>query len=43
LIDKLLTIEPNKRLGAGKKGSENDYEALKSHPFFDGINFDDVN
>jgi serine/threonine protein kinase len=43
LILKLLTKEPYKRLGAGKKGECNDYEALKSHDFFKGINWEKVN
>ena len=38
LIDKLLKIDPEKRLGAGKLGSQNDYRALKKHYFF--RNFD---
>ncbi|XP_042014863.1 3-phosphoinositide-dependent protein kinase 2-like isoform X1 [Salvia splendens] len=42
LIDKLLDIDPSQRLGAGPNG----YLALKSHPFFKGvdwINLRDVN
>lgn len=39
ILQKLLVKEPEKRLGAGPKGSENDYEALKSHAFFKGIDF----
>ncbi|XP_020249072.1 3-phosphoinositide-dependent protein kinase 1-like [Asparagus officinalis] len=35
LIDKLLDMEPTKRLGAGPGG----YAALKKHPFFKGINW----
>ncbi|KAK1311023.1 3-phosphoinositide-dependent protein kinase 2 [Acorus calamus] len=35
LIDKLLDIDPNKRLGAGPHG----YAALKKHPFFKGIDW----
>ncbi|KAH0466065.1 hypothetical protein IEQ34_006168 [Dendrobium chrysotoxum] len=35
LIDKLLDIEPTKRLGAGPQG----YAALKMHPFFRGIDW----
>ncbi|KAL0922778.1 hypothetical protein M5K25_006795 [Dendrobium thyrsiflorum] len=35
LIDKLLDIEPTKRLGAGPQG----YGALKMHPFFRGIDW----
>ncbi len=33
LVDKLLVIDPEKRLGA------QDYVELKSHPFFRGIDF----
>ena len=39
LIDALLHLDPSERLGAGPPGSPNDYEALKAHPFFKGINF----
>lgn len=39
IIDKLLQLDPKKRLGAGEPGSDNDYEKLKSHPFFKGIYF----
>lgn len=39
LIDRLLQLNPNDRLGAGPNGSNNDYEALKSHPYFKSINF----
>lgn len=40
IIDKLLQLDPRHRLGAGEKGTDNDYEALKRHSFFSGINFD---
>jgi len=39
LIQKLLIKDPKQRLGAGPKGSTNDYQALKSHPFLKGVNF----
>jgi hypothetical protein len=39
LIRKLLVIEQTERLGAGVAGNSNDMSALKSHPFFEGINF----
>lgn len=39
LIDRLMQLDPFIRLGAGQLGSENDYESLKGHPFFKGINF----
>lgn len=32
-------IEPSERLGAGNKDEGNDTESLKSHSFFEGINF----
>ena len=35
----MLHLDPSERLGAGPPGSQNDYEALKAHPFFKGINF----
>jgi serine/threonine protein kinase len=38
----LLEKNPLKRLGAGSKGSENDTFALKSHSFFEGIDFDSL-
>ncbi|EQC40459.1 AGC/PDK1 protein kinase [Saprolegnia diclina VS20] len=37
LCDKLLLQEPLQRLGAGTDADGNGYEALKSHPFFQGI------
>lgn len=37
LIDSMLVINPKDRLGA--PGSTNGMEALKSHPFFKGIDF----
>lgn len=37
LISKLLTLNPRNRLGAGPPGSKNDYNALKNHPFFNGL------
>jgi len=39
LIDKLLDLNPLKRLGYGPPGSDNDYDALKNHSFFKGVNF----
>ena len=40
IIDSLLQIDPRKRLGAGEPGSNLDYQALKNHAFFNGINFE---
>lgn len=37
LIEKLLQLDPLDRLGA--KGTDHDIEALKAHPFFEGIDF----
>ena len=34
LIDKILQINPKKRLGAGIPGGPNDFEALRAHPYF---------
>ena len=39
LIEELLVVEPNDRLGA-RAGKQN-IEALKKHPFLEGIKFDD--
>ena len=38
LIDKLMSLDPAKRLGVGTNLT-NDYETLKKHKFFKGINF----
>jgi serine/threonine protein kinase len=43
LIDKLLQKEPRYRLGSGPLNSDNDFDALKRHPFFEGINFESLN
>lgn len=42
LISKLLLKNPHQRLGTGEYGSDRDYNALKSHPYFKGIDFDKV-
>ena len=42
LISKILVKEPSKRLGAGKKGTEYDINHLKAHPFFKGIDWDNL-
>jgi 3-phosphoinositide dependent protein kinase-1 len=34
VIDKLLQVNPFKRLGAGRPGTPNDLTALKSHQYF---------
>ena len=38
LIQKILIKDPTKRIGYGSK----DYKEIKEHPFFDGINFDNL-
>ncbi|KAF8319044.1 kinase-like protein [Clavulina sp. PMI_390] len=38
ILQKLLTRDPNRRLGSG----QNDAEDIKAHPFFKDTNFDDV-
>jgi len=38
IISKLLLLDPKKRLGSGKNGSED----IKSHPFFDGIDWESL-
>ena len=42
LISKLLVREPMDRLGAGLPGFDNDMDALKAHPFFNGLDFSKV-
>ena len=38
LLQKLLVVDPTKRLGEGPNGSQN----IKNHPFFKGINWEDA-
>ncbi|TFK75333.1 kinase-like protein [Pluteus cervinus] len=40
LIQKLLVPNPSERLGAGTSGSNNDIQALRSHPFLVSIKWD---
>lgn len=35
-------MNPKDRLGAGEPGSAKDYAALKAHPFFNGIDWDNI-
>lgn len=42
LIMKILVKEPEHRLGAGEKGSDYDIEHLKKHPYFKGIDFNNL-
>lgn len=39
LVEKLLVIDPTKRLGCEEMGG---FGPLKSHPFFEGINWEDL-
>ena len=42
LITKILVKDPNKRLGAGETGTEYDIAHLKQHPYFKGIDWDNL-
>lgn len=42
LIDMLMQLNPLKRLGYGEPGSGLEFEALKQHPFFAGLNFEKI-
>ena len=42
LINKILVKDPLKRLGAGEPGSEYDINHLKSHLFFNGIDWNNL-
>lgn len=42
LILKILVKEPENRLGAGEEGSEYDIMHLKNHPYFKGIDWDNL-
>jgi serine/threonine protein kinase len=42
LINKILVKDPTKRLGAGEAGSEYDIKHLKNHPFFKGIDWENL-
>eukprot|EP00049_Salpingoeca_infusionum_P018634 m.358068 g.358068 ORF g.358068 m.358068 type:complete len:524 (-) comp18030_c0_seq1:238-1809(-) len=39
LVEKLLVLEPTQRLGAPETGG---YDALKAHPFFAGVDWDNL-
>lgn len=43
LISKIFVIDPKKRLGGGPPGSQFDIEHLKSHKFFNGIKWSNMN
>jgi serine/threonine protein kinase len=40
LIDNLIMLDPLDRIGA--PGGKNDISILKKHPFFSGINFNEI-
>ncbi|XP_063363139.1 3-phosphoinositide-dependent protein kinase 1 isoform X1 [Cydia amplana] len=40
LVEKLLVLDYSKRIGANDTG--NTYESIRNHPFFEGINWDNV-
>lgn len=40
LVEKLLVLDHNKRLGVEDKGDI--YETIRNHPFFDGIDWDNI-
>ena len=42
LVQELLVIEPMERLGAGLEGSKWTFKELKAHPFFKGVNWDQI-
>lgn len=42
LIDRMLDLNPVTRIGTGPPGSPNDYRAIKNHPFFNGVDFDNL-
>jgi len=41
-IQKLLKRKPKDRIGTDAPGSGNDFNAIRTHPFFDGIDFTDL-
>ena len=34
LVERLLKLNPNERIGGGKPGTPNDFKMLMSHPYF---------
>eukprot|EP00347_Sterkiella_histriomuscorum_P007491 403348718 len=42
LIDKLLQLDPQQRIGTGDPSSDKSYQAIKDHPFFQGINWENL-
>ena len=42
LVESLLRIEPSERLGSGDMAEHGAYLAIKQHPFFRGLQFDQL-
>ena len=42
LVEKLLQLNPLKRLGAGSEDSDINFQALKDHQFFKDISFEKI-
>lgn len=42
LVKRLLVRDPEQRLGAGPEGGDNDMAALRAHPFFASIKWDEL-
>lgn len=42
LIEKLLVVEPEKRLGMNDHPKENFYKSIRNHPFFNGVEFERI-
>lgn len=42
LIDRMLDLNPMNRLGCGRSGTPNDISAVLNHPFFEGIEFQNL-
>ncbi len=42
LIKQILVVDPKKRLGGGSQNSHYDINSLKNHPFFEGINWNEL-
>ncbi|KLO20381.1 kinase-like protein [Schizopora paradoxa] len=42
LVQRILVLDPIKRLGAGEAGSDHDMNALRQHPFFKSIDWQSI-
>ena len=42
LLNKIFVVDPNKRLGGGNMGTQNDINHLKMHKYFKGIKWDNL-